>query len=621
MTTSAPAPSQLWRWGSLLVAALGALAAASLAAASLWAPDAAPLRPLTAEQLREFAAVAAAFAAVLLACRAVVGHREWAPQPAVPTLPGRTEVFLVAVVIATGIALAAYYLDVRLRHDESRTIALYATQPLSVAASRYDDYNNHVFHTLLVWVAHQFGGWNWIVLRLPAFLSFCLLLPALWWFAHREYGAWPALFAIALVGASPFFSAYGNNARGYSLLLLLFVSALLCGRALVRAPNRTALWAAWAVAIALGLYTMPLMAFPAAATGTWMLLARWRRRRGDGFGPFLARTAAWSALALVLASALYLPVFATEGVRGVQETLEVVPKFAVRPLRLVAHPFLLWSHWHWTIPPWVQGALLALVVVGAGARGATCGGNGTLPLAAGLAWGSLMVAHPLLPQARMAIWALLVCMIMAGAGVALVVNRAVERARNRWPGDRSAPLQRAFECGALALVLGSLSWWTTRPDAVTKVTDHFHTLPSLPAMASAAAERMRPGDHFTICSRVAVRAVLYVKAVRAVAEDVGWYYPAPHLPNRWRTHRILASAHEVDSSTASAAFREGASSGRLFLFVAGVRPRCDQEAFAAPLQAHLEAQWPNHELIAAFGDGEPGGTGRLYLLNEWIGRP
>ena len=619
MTSSSFGSGRLQRWSAPLASALGALAAAGLAGASLWAADA-TLHPLTAEQLQDIAVAVAAFAAALLTCWAVVGRREWAASRAADPLSRRTEACLVAAVIATSVVMAAFYLDVRLRHDESRTIAFYAAQPLSVAASKYDDWNNHILHTLLVWVAHQFGGWNRVVLRLPAFLSFCLFLPAAWWFVRREYGATTALFTIALVGASPFFSAYGNSARGYSLLLLLFVGALLCGQQLVRTPSRAALWAAWAVAVALGFYVLPLMAFPAAATGVWMLLARWRRYGRDGFGPFLARTAAWSSVALVLAGALYLPVFVAEGVRGVQETLVVLPMFAMRPLRLLAHPFLLWGHWHWTIPPWAQGTLLALVVAGAGARGATCGRRATLPLAVGLAWSALMLAHPLLLQARMAIWALLLCMIMAGAGVALVVERVVARARTRRPGA-AAPLGRALKCAALALLLGSSSWWTTRPDAVTQVTDHFHTLPSLPAMASSVAQRMRPGDHFTVCNRVAVRTVLYVKAIRAVAEDVGWYYPAAHLPNRWRTHRILASGDETDPAAASAAVRDRSAPGRLFLFVAGVRPRCDRDAFGGSLPDFLEARWPNHELVAAFGDGEPGGTGRLYLLNEWIGRP
>ena len=149
----------------------------------------------------------------------------------------RAEVVLAAIVIATGVALSAYFLDVPLRLDESRTIVKYASQPFGMAVTSYQTTNNHVLHTMLVWAAHQLGGWNRVVLRLPAFLSFCLLLPVLWWFARREYGPTAAAFTTALAAGTPYFVEYATSARGYMPLLLLFVVALLCGQSLVRRPE------------------------------------------------------------------------------------------------------------------------------------------------------------------------------------------------------------------------------------------------------------------------------------------------------------------------------------------------------------------------------------------------
>ena len=348
--------------------------------------------------------------------------------------------FLAAVTIGACVALAAYWLDLALGLDESTTIASYATQPLAVA-SKYDRPNNHVLHTLLVWVAHQLGGWHRVVLRLPAFLSFCLLLPALWWFARREYGPTAAPFATLFAGTSPFLVTYATSARGYTLLLLFFAAALLCGQRLVEAPKRTALWAAWATAVALGLYTLPLMAYPAAASGAWMLMARWRRCGRHQFGPFLVKTAIWSAAALALAFVLYLPALATEGVADLRDKLEwCCYSMGVSPIAFVEYPFGLWHRWQLPIPAWAQGALLALVVVGAAARGRSCGRKGTLLLATGLAWGLLFTAHPEGAAPRFAIWVLMVFLILAGTGAAVAFEGALARtARWRILAVRAAP--------------------------------------------------------------------------------------------------------------------------------------------------------------------------------------
>ena len=356
--------------------------------------------------------------------------------------------------IGACIALAAYWLDLGFRHDETLTITSYATQPLAVAASKYNVPNNHVLHTLLVWVAHQLGGWNRVVLRLPAFLSFCLLLPALWWFVRREYGATAAAFATVFAGTSPFIVSYASAARGYTLLLLLFAAALLGGQQLVRTPKRTALWAAWAAAIALGSYALPLMAYPAAATGAWMLLARWRRCGRDEFGPFLARTAAWSAVAIALAGVLYVPVFVAEGISSYNAVVHWWPSRAVTPAALAEHPFVLWRLWHRGIPAWAQGALIALVVAGTACAGRTCRKSGTLLPALVLAWGLLFAAYPLLLPPRFAIWALLVFLILAGVGAAFAFECAMAQAARRplLPSSR-----RFLECASALLLFCILS--------------------------------------------------------------------------------------------------------------------------------------------------------------------
>ncbi len=527
-------------------------------------------------------------------------------------------------------ALAAYWLDTVARIDENMTIAWYATQPLAVAAGTYDDPNNHVLHTLLVWVAHQFGGWNPVVLRLPAYLAFCLLLPALWCFAHREYGATAAAFATVFVGTSAFLVHYATNARGYTLMLLFFAAALLCGQRLVQAPRRTALWAAWAAAVALGLYTVPLMVYPATATGAWMLLARWRRCGGDGFGPFLARTAAWSAVAIALVFALYLPVLAAEGVAGPRAAIFDTEAWSrLSPLGTVEHSLVLWRQWL-PIPAWAQGMILALAAVGAGARGQSCGRRGTLLLATGFVWGLLFAAHRLLMPPRIVIWALMVLLILAGAGAAVVFDGTLARAA-RWRVASPSGFARAgsnrwqrgnwlflLRCASTALLFCALSRWT--------VSGMFNLRPPETRFWQVVpAVQMQPGDHFSACRRMMqlskrtvpvneqYYAVLVVKQYHAVEEDA-----SPHL-FEWPKRR--ASVHRLSMGTDHARDAEppplGAapSQGRLFLFdsyratrggtisLCSSHPRSPEE---------VGTEWlHDYEQVAATD------RGRVYVLNDW----
>ena len=557
--------------------------------------------------------MATAFSASLTACWACIAG------PRVPiilprdTAAGcrRWAVFLATATIGACVLLAAYWLDVDFKADETVTIMSYATQPLAVAASEYDDTNNHVLHTLLVWVAHQLGGWDRVLLRLPAFLSFCLLLPALWWFTRREYGATAAVFATVFAGTSPFLVSYASNARGYTLLLLFFAAALLCGQQLVRTPKRTVLWAAWAATIALGFYALPLMAYPAAATGAWMLLARWRRCGRDEFGPFVARTAAWSVAALALAAVLYLPVFAAEGVGVPYDTVTGWWRLTmpVTPAAFVEHPFTLWRLWHRAIPAWAQGALIALVVAGAAARGRTCRKTGTLSAGVALAWGLLFPANPQLLGPRFAIWALLVFLILAGVGAAFAFECATARAA-RWPRIAS-PSSRCFlECASALLLFCILSRWT-----VGYISDRMGSRIDMGGdsgvgrVVSSVLYQMRPKDYFSApCLPRSV--VLAVRQLHAVEEEVGTH-DSIRLPRNRAT-----SVHQVQSPGAGHApvprpgtARNGPPPRRLF-FIDMVRrlpggaglSLCSNRR--APVPEQVEAEWlHDHELAAAFAEG------------------
>ena len=87
-------------------------------------------------------------------------------NPASPTLTG---------IIAT--VTRWPFIHLPMRFDESYTYLQYASQPLYVTVSKYDAPNNHVLHSVLVWLATQLAGNSPEVIRCPAFV--CGVLTAM----------------------------------------------------------------------------------------------------------------------------------------------------------------------------------------------------------------------------------------------------------------------------------------------------------------------------------------------------------------------------------------------------------------------------------------------------------
>ena len=618
-----------WRWGAPSIAGMSALAAAAVVVDWLWGFGAMASQSSDGDAPELEAIVAASALSLCLLAFWRIARRQGDASLSVSAeadpLAGsrrsgtRVEVVLATIVIATGVALAAYFLDLPLRNDESLTFAHLASQPFSTVASTYGSPNNHVLHTVLVWAAHQLGGWDRVVLRLPAFLSFCLLLPALWWFARREYGPTTAAFVTALAAGTPYFVEFATNGRGYTLLLLLFVATLLCGQSLVQRPERKALWATWAATIGLGFFTMPLMAFPAATIMVWMALAHWRKRGREGLASFAAKIAAWSAAALAFAALLYAPILATQGIDSVRAALSGFGLATASPGRLLWQPVVVWYRWHWMTPAWAQGVLLALVFVGLAAPARTCRRRGTLLAAMVVAATAVSLAKPVIFSPRMMAWALLPLTVLAGAGAAIVLNGLIARAEARWPG-RASPSRRLFAtCAAVLFVLCASGRWATQPGAARMYGQDSVWARGVPALASSVAGQsgdpsktpghVTAGDHFTIHNMLAIPTFLHMRSFLPVEDDAGWYYPLGRPKSRWSVHRV--SGPESGAG--------GESKGRLFvfqgLFERGIFGGGPANAGGTPVREFLEASGTSHELVTAFDEGS------AFVLDEWTKHP
>ena len=229
------------------------------------------------------------------------------------------------LVLAFGIRL--YLLNQPMRYDEAVTFLRFASKPLYFGLSNYFSTNNHLFHTFLVHISWLlFGNALWAI-RLPAFIAGILIVPTAYLLIKSFYNRYAALFCAGIVAGSYIMVSYSVNARGYTLLALIFLILLGLAARIVRKDSK-ALWLIFSIVAALGFYTMPVMLYAYGVVITWFFITGISKRKKGlrlGFIKNLFLSLIQTGLITAL---LYLPVF----IVSCFVTVKKVPSFIQRDL-------------------------------------------------------------------------------------------------------------------------------------------------------------------------------------------------------------------------------------------------------------------------------------------------
>ena len=224
----------------------------------------------------------------------------------------RLHLATLAALTGAAIALRLGFLFQPMRYDESVTYIHYASRPWYIALTAYTGPNNHVLHSLLVHVSTAlFGGEPWAI-RLPAFIAGVLLVPATYVAGRAIYDASTALLAAALVASSSWLVGYSTNARGYTLVALVFV-LLLALAARLRSSSSAAEWLAFAVLGAIGFATVPVMLYAFGAVVAWLALSLLRTPEQELLTRRLVPALVTTGL---LVAVVYAPIVAASGVHA-----------------------------------------------------------------------------------------------------------------------------------------------------------------------------------------------------------------------------------------------------------------------------------------------------------------
>jgi Dolichyl-phosphate-mannose-protein mannosyltransferase len=225
-------------------------------------------------------------------------------------LATESRLHLAAIGVVTLIALLVRleFLFQPMRYDEAVTFVHFASQPWYIALTNYAAPNNHVFHSLLVHFSTLvFGDDPWAV-RLPAFVAGIALVPASYVAARVLYGKDAALVAAALVAGSSVLIEYSTNARGYTLMALVFVLLLALAAHLQSSWNQAA-WLVFALVGAVGFYIVPVMLYAFGAVVVWLTISLWP----DDRALIVRRLAPSIVVTGLLSLLLYAPILASSG--------------------------------------------------------------------------------------------------------------------------------------------------------------------------------------------------------------------------------------------------------------------------------------------------------------------
>jgi 4-amino-4-deoxy-L-arabinose transferase-like glycosyltransferase len=185
--------------------------------------------------------------------------------------------------------------------DESASWIYYASKPMVIGLTIYGSPNNHPLHTVLMHISGAlFGDAEW-ALRLPALIAGVLMIP-LTYVVGRAIDERGALIAAALTATWPALIDYSTDGRGYTLLCCFTLIAAASMVELARSGNTTAAMI-FALAAALGFFTVPVMLYPFVALLVW----------GMSRSAYRKRIAIAAAGAIGLTILFYLPMLMVSG--------------------------------------------------------------------------------------------------------------------------------------------------------------------------------------------------------------------------------------------------------------------------------------------------------------------
>ena len=276
----------------------------------------------------------------------------------------RNDLIFIAVCIGIAFYARCFYLFREIYYDEAFTFLSYAVKPLVIAISNYSEPNNHLLHTALLRLTYLTIGYHEWALRIPAFIAGLLILPALYLFAFLLKNRRVAFYSTALACPSVTLIEYSTLARGYSLLVLLFLVLCSVCIGLTKRPHNLGLQLIFIATSAAGFFTIPIFLYGWISLVFWMGLEH-RRNNTMGWRDLIAQSFKLSISTTIVSLACYLPALVCVGLKALVANTHVETKgfeylFEQGPASLV----WTWESWNMGLPLFAQYFFCLMAVLG-----------------------------------------------------------------------------------------------------------------------------------------------------------------------------------------------------------------------------------------------------------------
>ena len=316
------------------------------------------------------------------------------------------------------------FLFAPIRYDEAYTFLHYASRPLYILISNYSTPNNHVFHTLLVHIMyHIFGSHVW-AFRLPAFIAGTLLVPISYIVGYMFYGKRTALLSACLVASSSILIEYSTNARGYSIISLIFLIIITLGAYISRENNWVA-WSLFVICSAIGFYTIPVMLYPFGIVIMWFFLMIIFGQINPLYVSQFIKTIFISCFAVLFVTMiLYMPIVIASGIDS------LISNRFVQSLswwdfskRIGGSLLKTWYQWNRDIPS-IIGFVLAGGFIASFLFQKKKANHSSLLVFAAIIWCSILLTiQRVVPYPRVWMFLLPLYFILASAGVEWIITK------------------------------------------------------------------------------------------------------------------------------------------------------------------------------------------------------
>jgi uncharacterized membrane protein len=182
--------------------------------------------------------------------------------------------FLWLVLIAT-IASVYYALTLPVSFDEACTYILFTREGLVETITNYPAPNNHVFFSILTSISNSLPFGNILFkIRLTSIIINILSLLVLYKFAITFFSRNFGLLLVGLYTGLFLTVYYSYMARGYCLIILLFISCLYYTFKIVNGDESRKNFLLFGLFSVLGLYTIPTFIYPIISLSVYIIIAK-----------------------------------------------------------------------------------------------------------------------------------------------------------------------------------------------------------------------------------------------------------------------------------------------------------------------------------------------------------